>query len=140
MPYWEAASRYYDTLDREGEGWWTSKAGTELEKALYDLFYETGYRATLTKGSGDGGVDVIVETSSRIYLIQCKGWQSRVGVPTVRELAGVVAHTPHRQPIGVVLATGGFTAEAEKFASDAGVLLWSQEMLTQIAKGTLKLK
>ena len=140
LPYLEALHKYYEAVDRKGATWWTQRSGRELEVALADLFSSFGYEVALTKGSGDGGVDVIVETSSRTYLIQSKGWQSRVGVPTVRELAGVVAHTPHREPVGVVLATGGFTAEAEKFASDAGVLLWGPDMLTQIAKGTLKLK
>ena len=94
---------------------------------------------TLTKGSGDGGIDVIVMSTTKTYLIQSKGWHSRVGVSVVREMAGVTAHTQLPNPIGVVLATGGFTAEAQKFASSAGILLWEAKTLAMLSKHEITL-
>jgi HJR/Mrr/RecB family endonuclease len=126
-------------VDRRGVVWWKSKSDRALEIALAELFKDAGYETTLTKTSGDGGIDLIVKSSTSHYLIQSKGWQSRVGVTTVRELAGVVAHSRFSKPIGVILATGGFTPEAKRFAKDSDIKLWTPEDLTQIAKGLLHL-
>lgn len=69
------------------------------------------------RGRRDGGIDV---ESSR-HVVQVKDWNSRVGAPAVREIAGVASAKNKR---AVVISRSGFTAEATRFASDAGVALF----------------
>jgi HJR/Mrr/RecB family endonuclease len=135
LPYLKALQNYHEAMDRRGVQWWTNRNGKQLEDALTDLFRSVGYEAIQTKGSNDGGIDVIVKTSKNTFLIQCKGWKSRVGVVVIRELAGVIAHADFQLPVGVVLATGGYTYEAVKFAASSGILLWGPKELTDIANG-----
>lgn len=75
--------------------------------------------AGVRTGSGikDGGVDV--ETQG--YVVQVKDWVGNVGGPAVRQIHGVAAARNKR---AMVVARSGFTADAIRFARDAGVELY----------------
>lgn len=72
------------------------------------------------RGSRDGGVDV----ESLRFVVQVKDWSSRVGAPTVREIAGV-AHA--RGKLAIVVARSGYTVDARRFADQAGVALFGTQ-------------
>lgn len=74
--------------------------------------------ARVGPGTHDGGVDV---ESSR-FVVQVKHWQANVGGPAVRQIFGVAAA---RGKTAVVVALSGFTRDAESFAEEAGVALFS---------------
>lgn len=118
-----------------GVHWWSSKKSYELEKALCNMFLRRGFAAQITKGSGDGGVDVIVEgyQSSTLY-IQCKGWSKKVGPQPIRELAGVVKSMANPKAVGIVLSTQGFSESASQFAIESGIQLWDSATVCEIAK------
>jgi hypothetical protein len=68
--------------------------GQKLELQAQQILQSMGLKATTTKASGDGGIDIEAYSDSPIYagkyIIQCKDWNGSVGEPIVRELFGVV--------------------------------------------------
>lgn len=118
-----------------GIHWWSGKKSYDLEKALCNMFLRRGFAAQITKGSGDGGVDVIVEGyQSNTLYIQCKGWSKKVGPQPIRELAGVVKSMGNPIAVGVVLSTQGFSEAAIQFAKESSIQLWDSATLCEIAK------
>ncbi len=113
--------------------YWNNLKGVKLEVAISKLMTDCGYLASLTKGSGDGGIDVVARMDSKVLLIQCKGWTKPVGSPVVRDMAGVAsAHNGK----GIVVSPNGFSKEAVLFGKKSGVELWDSKRLTQLALTT----
>ncbi len=135
ISYVEAVKVYERQKAETGEDWWRSLSSYALEEAVAEMFKRRGFSARATKKSGDGGVDVIVKTPNKTLLIQCKGWEAKVGVKPVREMAGVAQHHNEDNCIGVILGTNGFTAEAKNFSSQSGIELWDACHLAKIARG-----
>jgi HJR/Mrr/RecB family endonuclease len=134
ISYKEALKKYERQKAETGEDWWRTLSSYELEEAVASLFKRKGFQASVTKKSGDGGVDVIVRSSDKTLLIQCKGWESKVGVKPIREMAGVVQHHTEKDCVGIILSTNGFTSEAIKFANQSKTLLWDSKTLSEVAK------
>lgn len=92
----------------------------EFEWLIDELYKEMGYDTKLTASSYDGGIDIIAEKSDigqkEITLVQCKRCKSNIGVRTVRELGGVVAHKKATK--GVIVTTAHFTREALKYSKE----------------------
>jgi len=69
-------------------------SGLEFEKLIYDVLIRLGFRANLTKSSGDGGIDIEAFYDGLLfkgkYIIQCKRWDSKVGEPVLRDLYGTI--------------------------------------------------
>jgi restriction system protein len=63
----------------------------EFERALCELLNEHGWNAVVTKGSGDEGVDIVLKTSARTVLVQCKAHDKKIGPAPIRELYGTVS-------------------------------------------------
>ncbi len=71
-----------------------SSKGQAFEVSISRLYESLGYRVTLTKASGDFGVDIIAESNSGKIAIQCKSYESLVGVDAVMQIySGVVTMT-----------------------------------------------
>ena len=49
------------------QAWWWGLDGWQFEEEVAKIFILNGYKATVTKGSGDGGVDIIVEREGINY-------------------------------------------------------------------------
>lgn len=93
----------------------------EFETLTAEVFDSQGYKVQETINGADGGVDVIAKRKGKVYLIQCKHWTSRVGVAVVREMAGIVATS--KAQAGIIVATNGFSQEAQRFAEQSQVEL-----------------
>ena len=73
--------------------------------------------AKLTQGGADGGVDVI----SKVAVAQVKAEARSTGRPAVQRIHGVAAS---RGLKALFFSTSGYTAQAAKWADDAGVALF----------------
>ena len=66
----------------------------QFEKFVAHLVERTGYRARVTKASGDGGVDIIAHKDELgfegIVKVQCKQTLSTIGEPDISRLCGHV--------------------------------------------------
>ena len=85
----------------------------KISSVVGKLFERMGYNTTITKRSGDGGVDVIAKNDSKgekIY-ISVKHWSNNVGDPEVRDIVGS-AHLEHANKAILVSTKSDFTTQA----------------------------
>lgn len=90
-----------------------------FEMVCAEYFRMLGKRVETVSHGADGGIDARVYANSNNVLesaIQCKAWDSMVGIKPVRELFGVMAHESAGK--GIFMATSGFTADARQFAAE----------------------
>jgi Holliday junction resolvasome RuvABC ATP-dependent DNA helicase subunit len=103
-------------------------SGTDFEKLVSNLLTRMGFRAELTKASGDGGVDVVATLRKPLiggrYLIQCKRFagDSLVGSAIVREFYRALV-ADQKAVKGILITTSGFTAQAQEFARNLPIEL-----------------
>lgn len=82
----------------------------------------------------DSGVDLVLSKDGVRTLVQCKHWRSKqVGVQPVRELLGVMhAEKAHG---ALIVASGTFTREAQRFAREQPIGLIDGEALLELIQG-----
>jgi hypothetical protein len=106
----------------------------EFEEMIAGLLKRLGWRALLTQRSYDGGIDIDASNPEPFVggriLVQCKHRQRTIGVATVRELYGVV--TAQQASKGVLVTTGRFSLEAERFARDKPIDLIDGQQLGKL--------
>jgi hypothetical protein len=85
--------------------YWLSLNPYEFEAHVAAVFRRHGWKATVTKGSGDHGADVILERNDKIAIVQCKKYAKPVGPSTARELIGTLPY--FRATHGILVCTGG---------------------------------
>jgi Restriction endonuclease len=133
--FFDEIQNQLDGLEEIGVKWWLSRTSYELENAVANMFKRRGFKSLVTPGSGDGGIDVIVENFENQNLyIQCKGWNSKVGPQIVRELVGSLNVIKDSKAQGVVFCSKGFTQGAIDYANQGNILLWEPEDLSHIAE------
>lgn len=101
----------------------------EFELLVGEAFRQRGYAVTETGDGVDGGIDLVLTRNGEQFLVQCKHWKSgaRVSVMVIRELLGVMASQNAKG--GFVVASGGFTKDAEEFARQNGINLIGRDEL-----------
>lgn len=111
-------------------------AGIALEEQVQKLLQALGLRASMTKASGDGGIDVIAFSENPIfsgkYIVQCKDWANPVGEPVVRDLYGVVMAEGANK--GILITTGRYTDAAERFAEGKQIELIDGDELQKLMR------
>ena len=105
-----------------------SMDGHTFEYWCADLLRDNGFvNVSVTRGSGDQGVDVLAEKDGIRYAIQCKCYSHDLGNTPVQEVnAGRVIYHCH---IGAVLTNRYFTKGAKDAAEATGVLLWDRNWI-----------
>jgi hypothetical protein len=112
---------------------WRSMRGLEFERFLSRVFEMLGYQASLTKASGDQGVDILVSGKGRRIAVQAKGYSDSVGVGAVQE---VVAGKPVYQCDSCVVITNShFTRAAHQLADANGCRLIGGEHMRDLIEG-----
>lgn len=105
--------------------------GHEFEHAVADILFHNGFRdVKVTQASGDYGVDVLARKREYTYAIQCKRYESTVGVKAVQEAASG-AEFNHCSS-AVVVTNNYFTRQAITLANTTGVRLWGREELIKL--------
>lgn len=85
----------------------------DLERIIYEIFNEIGFKAILTPASKDGGKDVILECEidgiPKSYIIEIKHWRSqqKVGQKAIQEFTKVIINEKRNK--GLYLSTYGYT-------------------------------
>jgi hypothetical protein len=108
---YDEAIKKYELCQKD---YWKSLRGVEFEKALANLYKSLGYSVLITKGSGDEGIDLILEKDNKETIVQCKGHEKPIGVGAIRDLYGVLMHT--RADSAILACPAGFTDGVIKFA------------------------
>lgn len=102
--------------------------GHEFECYCAELLKKRGFEeVSVTKGSGDFGVDVLAEKDGVTYAIQCKAYTSPVGVKAVQE--AYAGREYYDRMVGAVLTNQYFTKPAVEAAKKLKILLWDRGYL-----------
>lgn len=99
---------------RRNYDYWSNLDPYEFEKEVAVLFEKHGFQANVTKGSGDGGIDVLLMRSSSRYIVQCKRYATKVGPAAVRDLYGTMVSGNFDG--GFLVCPSGFSKKAFEFA------------------------
>ena len=105
--------------------------GHEFEYFCAELLERCGFEdITVTRGSGDQGVDILAFKEDIKYAIQCKNYSSPLGNKPVQEVfAGKTFYKCH---VGVVMTNSVFTKGAYELADSVGVILWDKHRLDKM--------
>lgn len=95
-------------------------APADFEVLVSELLVKLGFQTTVTRSSGDGGIDVrgtlVVGDVIRTRMaIQVKRWKSNVQAPTVQQVRGSLG--AHEQ--GLIITTSDFSSGARTEAARA---------------------
>ena len=129
--------------DKENWYWWTelypkkktlafwyNLDGYQFEKEVATVFSANNYTTQVTSKSCDGGVDIILQKNSQTIYVQCKAYNSKIGVAVIRELYGVMQNDDISH--GIVATLKGFTAGAIEFAKNKNIELITAEDLIKM--------
>ena len=112
----------FDTMD-----------GQQFERFCARLLIKNGYEdVSLTKGSGDQGIDIIAYRDGIKYGIQCKCYSSDIGNAAVQEV--FAGKTFYKCNIGIVLTNQHFSPSAIQLAETNGIILWGREALLKLIR------
>jgi hypothetical protein len=93
-------------------------SGEEFETLIKKLLENMGFDVSITKVSGDGGIDLIAYNPQPIFggkiVVQCKRWSGPVGEPVIRDLYGVVMSENANK--GILITNSYFTSSAINFS------------------------
>ncbi len=105
------------------KSYWLGLDGWQYEEEVANVFRMNGYRADVTKKSGDGGVDIILFQGGIKTYVQCKFYQSNtVPVAAVREFYGVMISNGVSRGI-LVGGDSGFSNDTMDFARKNNIQL-----------------
>lgn len=100
---------------------WLNLNGHQFEKELANLYRTLGYVTQVTKGSGDNGVDIILEKDKEKILVQCKAHKKPIGPAIARELYGTMHSFNVKK--GIIASLGGFSKGVYKFVANKDIQL-----------------
>lgn len=104
-------------------------SGVEFEKFIKNHFEKNGYKCSLTKISGDQGIDVIAEKNGIKLGIQVKCYSGTVGNHAVMEaVAGAKYYDCTKC---MVITNNYFTKSAKELAIKNNVILWDRNTLQE---------
>lgn len=105
--------------------------GHDFEEWCADLLKKTGYdKASVTKGSGDQGIDIVAVKDGIRYAIQCKCYSSNLGNKPVQEV--YAGKEMYDCQVAAVMTNQYFTVGSKKLAEKTRVLLWDREKLKEM--------
>lgn len=113
--------------------------GIKFEEFTVKLLEILGYEdVSMTKASGDQGVDVLASRDGLRYAIQCKNYSAPLGNDPIQEaFTGKDFYGCH---VAVVTTNSTFTSGAKALADKTGTVLWDREMLTQMVEKAISAK
>ncbi|MFQ5502697.1 MAG: DUF2034 domain-containing protein [Phycisphaerae bacterium] len=106
---------------RKQHEFWFDLSPLEFERQVAGLYTRLGYHTTVTPGSGDGGIDIVMYNAAEKIIVQCKRHRNPIGPAVVRELYGSLSASNAQSAI--LICTGGFTKGVYQFARDKPISL-----------------
>lgn len=108
-------------------------SGEQFEEYVQAVLMRNGYKdVTLTKRSGDFGVDILAKYKGESYAIQCKLYSRPVGVAAIQQAYTGCEY--YGCDIPVVVTNQRFTSQAITLARSNGVELWDGERLKHLKR------
>lgn len=133
--------KYNEYLLRTKVDFWKNLSGYEFEREVARIFENHGYMAWVTKKSGDGGVDIILQKDNKKIAVQCKHHKSKVGPNDVRALQGVVYNGDYTS--GIFVSLNGFTPTVRQEVANSKIqigLVSLEDLLSMNADDNQKIQ
>ena len=128
-----AALRWVNRHSRPDAPEMDEMEGHDFEFYCAELLRESGFQnVEVTRGSGDFGADILCERDGVTYAVQCKCYESVVGVHAVQEAYAGKAF--YDCMVGAVMTNRYFSGPAVTCARKLNILLWDREYLEEITK------
>lgn len=129
----ELEEEEFEEIDPTDVSYVDGMDGHEFEYFCAELLRKNDfYDVSVTRGSGDQGVDILATKGGVKYAVQCKNYASPLSNTPVQEVAaGKLFYNCH---VGVVLTNSTFTPGAVSLANAAGILLWDRSVLSELMK------
>jgi len=105
----------------------------EFELYVAELFRKLGYKTDVVGGSGDGGIDIVLEKDNKKSYVQCKQYSSKVQVDKVRDFYGAIV-SKFADVKCYFITNNYFTLPAEEFARDKPIELIDGQKLVKYVK------
>ena len=104
----------------------------QFEKLIALTYEHRGFKVRRLGGANpDGGVDLIVESPTETFVVQCKQWRkSNVGVKQIREFLGTMTDSKTQKGIFITLA--GYSSEAKQLAEKHEIQILNETDLIQM--------
>ncbi len=129
----EASDLIMDESNNNKEVNFDSMNGEQFERFCCHLLIKNNYSdVTLTKTSGDQGIDIIAYKDNIKYGFQCKCYSTDVGNDAVQEV--FAGKTFYKCNVGIVLTNQNFTPSAINLAENNGVVLWGRYELLRLIR------
>jgi restriction system protein len=113
-------------------------SGGQFEVFIADLFRAMGHQAVVLGGTGDQGVDIIVNRRGERVAVQCKNHIKPVNNKAVQEVYAGARH--HRCAEACVVAPAGYTRGAIDLARSTEVSLFDADSIHQWISNADKLE
>lgn len=109
--------------------------GHKFENWCAELLLMNGFEeATVTKGSNDGGGDIVAVKDGTRYAIQCKRYAAKVNNQAVGQ--ALAAMGIYSCTVAVVMTNNYFMPSAKASAVANNVLLWDRDTIIQFMKNS----
>jgi HJR/Mrr/RecB family endonuclease len=106
------------------------KTGADFELFCAEELRRAGWKAKLTRVTGDQGADLVAEKRGISIVLQCKYYSRPVGNKAVQEVVAARAHE-HADHAAVV-SNSAYTAAAEQLAQTNSVFLLHHSQLAKL--------
>lgn len=103
----------------------------EFESICAEVLRRAGWDASLTKGSGDQGADIIAKKSGQTMVVQCKFYAGPVGNKAVQE--ALAAKSFYNADKAVVVCKSDYTKSARELAAATSVKIIAFDQLNKFA-------
>ena len=108
-----------------------SLEGHEFEAYCAELLEDNGFSSVeVTPASRDFGIDILAEKDGVTYAIQCKRYQSAVGIEAVQQ--AYAGRDFYDRMVGVVMTNQYITAPATQMADKLHILLWDRGYIEEM--------
>lgn len=101
--------------------------GEQFEGFLKTVFEKKGYKVSLTKATGDQGIDLILTKNSSRIGVQAKCYNGMVSNSAIQQVVAGLKF--HNCVVGMVITNSYFTKSAKELAKVNNINLWDRDKL-----------
>jgi|688.fasta_scaffold106069_3 HJR/Mrr/RecB family endonuclease len=119
-------------IKRREYKYWSSLDPYEFEREIARLYKLNGFKAEVTKGSGDGGIDIYLTQTERKGIVQCKRYTKKVGPGPVRDLYGTMVGGGFS--FAKIVCPSGFSDKAYLFSKGKNIELVGLKRIMELVE------
>ncbi len=124
--------RIEQTERRKTFEYWMSVDPYKFESEMAVLFEQNGFTTAVTKGSGDGGIDIELKIGTKRGVVQCKRQKTKASPGVVRDLYGTMV--AGKYDFAFAVCPAGFSDQTFQFVRGKKIGLIGLKRIIDMAK------